>query len=199
METKQIKYEEFWNWFEKCQNLLEEVTLTHPIISEIDIQVKKLGDFTWEIGPGIDKPYSFTLSPGGDMDLLTISKEIISFSPSLKEWEFYHAKPQKDWDKYFDVIINDKKIRIDISEWEYVLLQYEDDTFDIDIRPVPYFDYYDDDKYGIVDMVLCSLIGEENRITKFVELNVVKEFEPETERSKSHLVNLPDHLKKIFQ
>jgi len=79
-----------------------------------------------EIGPGQEKALSLTISPGGDPELLDTTKEIISLAPVLDNWEFLYAKPVKKWDNYFEVFINEEKIGIDISNWEYILFRNDD-------------------------------------------------------------------------
>lgn len=191
------KYQFFWEWFLNHKKEIEEINLNHLFIKDLEAKIKILGDFIWEIGPGLKKPFAFTISPGGDPALLVETKEIISYAPALEEWEFYYSKQIKEWDNYFDIFINGEKRRIDISKWEYVLFEYEDNTLDIIIKPVPYSDTYNKDIYGICEMVLDSIIGEEMRIEKIQDLEVVREFDSNIEENGTSIINLQKHLKKI--
>lgn len=193
------KYELFWNWFLENKNSMETLNHNHPFINEIDTQINSLGNFVWETGPGKKKSMAFTISPNGDPNLLEEAKNIISFAPKLDNWEFHYFKQVKDWDNYFDVIIKDKKHRIDISKWQYVLYQYDDNTLDIVIKPDPFLKDYHEDIYGISEMILDSLVGEKIRIEKIKDLEVVKKFEPDIERNKSNIVNLRSHIQKIYK
>jgi hypothetical protein len=192
------KYKHFWSWFIHNKQLFEEPEISDKAIELIDQQINRLGDFTWEIGPGIIKSLSLTISPGGDRNLLAITREIVSQAPIIDNWEFYYAKPVKEWDNYFDVIIDEKKIGIDISNWEYILFRNDNGNYDIQIKPdnIPAILLSKENQiYGIVEMALESIIGEERRLEKIDDLEVVSEFDDDIKKNGISILNLQDHLK----
>lgn len=193
------KHRQFWDWFKHNKRLFEETEISDKSIEMIDQHINELGDFAWEIGPGHIKPLSLTISPGGDRKLLAATREIISEAPTLDNWEFYYAKPVKEWDNYFDVIINEEKIGIDISNWEYILFRNDYGNYDIQIKPdnMPaVLKEEQNEVYGIVEMVLESIIGEEKRLEKIDDLQVVNEFDDDIKKRKTSILNLQDHLTK---
>ena len=89
-------------------------------------------DLVWEIGPGLKKENSLTISPNGDKDLLRKAKDIIDRAPNLDNWEFYYSKqPKENWHK---AVLVDMALEIDALNWKYVLLQYEDDKIEIILK-----------------------------------------------------------------
>ena len=89
-------------------------------------------DLVWEIGPGLKKENSLTISPNGDKDLLRKAKDIIDRAPNLDNWEFYYSKqPKENWHK---AVLVDMALEIDALHWKYVLLQYEDDKIEIILK-----------------------------------------------------------------
>lgn len=190
-------YIQFWNWFQQNKIFFEEPEISDSAIKLIDQQIGNIGDFAWEIGPGHIKQLALTISPGGDKNLLDSTKEIISLAPVLSNWEFYYAKPIKEWDNYFDVIFNGEKIGIDISNWEYILFRNDNGSYDIQIIPVGIPSILmsnESELYGLVEMVLESIIGEEKRLEKIDDLEVVNEFDDNLVKNKVSILNLPDHL-----
>lgn len=190
-------YTHFWDWFIQNKELFEQIGITEHSIKLIDQKINDLGNFAWEIGPGQKKTLSLTISPGGDLQLLAITKKIISQAPVLKNWEFHYAKPIKEWENYFEVFVNEEKIGIDVSNWEYILFRNDDDTYDIQIKPdnIPaVIKTKENEVYGIVEMVLDSIIGEEKRLKKIKDLEVVTAFGKDIIKHKILLINLLDHL-----
>ncbi|MGN6293497.1 MAG: hypothetical protein ACTHMV_12205 [Chitinophagaceae bacterium] len=189
------KYKQFWSWFVQNKALFESLEISDQSVELIDEEINVLGDFTWEIGPGQLKSFSLTISPGGDRTLLPITKKIISYAPSLNDWEFCYAKPVKEWENYFDVMLGEKEIGIDISKWEYVLFKYDKGIYDIQIKlidtPADVLAEKDEILYGIVEMVLESILGEEKRLERINELEIVRN---EAFEKASSILNLRQHI-----
>lgn len=192
-------YSFFWEWFVAHKNMLANLKPNDSLIEEIDKNVNSLGDFIWEIGPGFNKLHSFTISPGGEVSLLEQTKKIISYAPKLIDWEFHYAKRAKEWSNYFNIFLSGGTLSIDLSKWEYVLLEYYDQTFDIIIKPEPYLNELENEIYGIVEMILDSIIGEEIRLETIKYIEIVKKFDDELITNNSLLINLAKHINKLRQ
>ncbi|HEX2846093.1 MAG TPA: hypothetical protein VHN59_06065 [Chitinophagaceae bacterium] len=195
----EIKYQQFWDWFVQNRTLFAGTEITDQSIELIDQRINILGEFAWEIGPGQLKTTSLTISPGGDRDLLPTTKEIISYAPTLPDWEFHYAKPVKEWENYFNVMVNDQKIGINISKWEYTLSRYDTNIYDIRIKlvdvPVTILAEKDQALYGIVEMVLESIIGEEKRLERINEIEIVKE--DVFKKQASSILHLKQHIDSL--
>ncbi|HEX7844218.1 MAG TPA: hypothetical protein VF476_00375 [Chitinophagaceae bacterium] len=190
----------FWHWFQHSKFLFEKLEISQDSINLIDKQITTLGDFAWEIGPGKNKEYSLTLSPGGDKSLLSLTKSIVSKAPVIDNWEFHYAKPIKEWENYFEVFFKNEKISIDISKWQYVLFRNKDNAFDIDVRvsDVPVILQGEaEEMHGIVEMVVESIIGEEARLEKIDRLEIVKEFDNKSKKGITAIPNLLNHIQKL--
>lgn len=190
------KYKQFWDWFVQDRTRFERHEISDQSVELIDQKINTLGNFAWEIGPGQLKSFSLTISPGGDCTLLPVTKKIISYAPSLNNWEFHYAKPIKEWEHYFNVTISGKKIGVDISNWEYILFKSAKGTYDIQITltdlPPAILAEKNEVLYGIIEMVLDSIIGEEKRLERINEIEFVKG--RQIEKGTSSILNLRQHL-----
>ncbi len=192
------KVVDFWNYFFLIEEKLTETEIDEKILDELDSRVLALGEFTWEIGPGKVKEYSFVISPAGNKELLTVSREIIESAPENSKWEFYPAVQIKDWDFFFSFYsMNGDKIELDASGWEYVLLEYPDHTFEIILKAENLVGFSEDDKIIASEIVLDGAIGEEVRIDKISYIEVVDVFESEYLKKASSIRNIEKHSRKI--
>jgi hypothetical protein len=118
----------FWSWFAKNSDNLHSDNYDQNILNELDRIISNWG-LTWEIGPGISKDYSLTISPEGDKELFETTNSIIDKAPQFDYWEFYSTKqPKENWHL---ARLVDTELEIDASNWTYVLLKYEDEKIEI--------------------------------------------------------------------
>lgn len=189
---------EFWNWFAHNCNSLEENYENTELLDQLDQWIYKLGDFSWEIGPGINAANALTISPNGDKNLLQSTKTIITYAKKCSGWEFYYAVPPKNWNLIFDFETKDNyPVEINAQEWEYVLLKYEDDMFEIIIKATNLNELRDDDKIIAAEILLDGVIGEEQRIQDICAIEVVNDFDKEYRERKSNITNLIKHLNEL--
>lgn len=202
MEVNKIninKIEKFWNWFsENCQNFGIDFSNT-ALLETLDTKISDLGDFTWEVGPGKTADNALVISPNGDLELLTYSKEIIANAKNCTGWEYYYAKPAKQWELVFNFeTTSGEQIEIDASNWEYVLLKYEDGMFEIILKAVNINGLGDDDKLMSAEILLDGIIGEELRMTTICSIDVVQEFEEGYRNKSSKIKNLSNHINSLL-
>ncbi|CAM1352208.1 hypothetical protein [Tenacibaculum ascidiaceicola] len=192
------KINNFWNWFSTNEENLSPEKITNELISELDNKILSLGDFSWEIREGKNKSNLLVISPGGDVDLLKNSLEIIKESPDSSNWEFLHYKPAKDWDFKLSLYNNkgDEEI-IDVKDWEYVLLRFEDSTYDIIFKTNSSKTAKRDDINLIGDIVLESILGEELSLNLIKNIDFVNEFDKKYIEQKTSITNLRKHFFKL--
>lgn len=191
-----LKIKQFWDWFIDNEFEFREVTDSKRVVELLNNQVLDFGLFAWEIGEGIDKPHSFTLSPNGDKRRLQLSKDIFEKAPELRQWEFNYCKPiNPDWDFTFEVF-NSMLVKqtYDASKWEFVLVEEEDQKISILLRAqnIVTLDY--DDLPSVGSLVIINLLGEETKIKNIHRIEFVDEFLPDDEK---WTFPLP-HLKREF-
>lgn len=198
-KINKLEINKFWAWFSlNCQNFGKDFSNTE-LINELDKRVTHLGDFSWEIGPGIDKENALVISPNGDIDLLRVTKEIISNAIPCDHWEYYYAKPPKHWNFVFDFTsVNGKELRMNAAEWQYVLLKYEDGALSIIIKDSQLSRLDKIDQLTASEIVLDGALGEETRINKIVEIDVVSEFDDSYKTKASSIKNLSNHIKDVL-
>lgn len=170
---------EFWKWFASiCEDFGEDFD-NYDLIDDLDRRISSLGDFTWELGPGINSSNMLVISPGGELSLLEKTKKIISYSLKCKGWEFFYAKPPKDWDLIFDFYRDSEEhIEVNANTWEYVLLKYDDGMFEILIKCENVDSRLSIDERQIAcEILLDGILGEELRILRFEIIEVVDSFE----------------------
>jgi len=62
----ELKVKQFWDWFIDNEYQFRAITDTKTVVELLNNQVLEFGMFAWEIGIGVEKPHSFTISPNGD-------------------------------------------------------------------------------------------------------------------------------------
>jgi len=179
----------FWSWFVKNTNSLQSHNYDKTILSKLDKIITNWG-LVWEVGPGLSKENSLTISPNGDKDLLTKTDSIIGKAPYSDNWEYYNAKqPKQNW--HLAKLV-DTGIEIDASGWTYVLLKYDDDKLEILLNADSLITLDIETKELAADLILTNLLGEKLKIQKIDFIAIVDEFDQE--KGINDLKFLPAHL-----
>jgi hypothetical protein len=192
--------EQFWEWFsDNCHDFGDKFD-NIVLLGQLDEWVNRLGNFSWEVGPGKEKKNALVISPNGNADLLQETKKIIASAKDCIGWEYYYAKPPKDWELIFDFETTDETVfEVNASEWQYCLLQYEDGMFEIIIKAPGLNGLNDTDKFATAEITLDGMLGEELRMQTICEIDVVEEFEESRQKKASNIKNLLKHLKAVSQ
>jgi hypothetical protein len=190
---------EFWFWFSaNCQNFgknFDNVIL----LDELDNMVSQFGNFSWEVGPGKSMDNALVISPNGNLGLLPYTKEIIAHAKECTGWEYYYAKPPKEWELIFDfATIDGELIQINASVWEYVLHKYKDGMFAIIIKSPLLSLLNNGDKLIASEIALDGILGEEMRMQTIDEIEVVEEFEKLEQNKASNIKDLANHFRKLL-
>ncbi|MDF1547241.1 MAG: hypothetical protein P1P88_05435, partial [Bacteroidales bacterium] len=173
-----------WRWFYNNEQKIiycidnEIVEEQQEIVRNIDNLVLDLGRFSWEIAPGNNKPWSFTISPNGDKELLKQTKAIIKEAPELKSWEFNYCKPAKNWDRKFSLYDeNVNVLQVDASSWNYIVIPMSEVKFEIIIeaRNIKHLDA--ETAKNAANLVVLNEIGEEAKIQHVSVVNIVSKLE----------------------
>ncbi|TCC99444.1 hypothetical protein [Pedobacter hiemivivus] len=189
----------FWDWFSKhCKDLGENFD-NEKLLTEIDDRLTDLGGFAWEIGPGTKADNQLVISPGGDLSLLPVTKGIVSYAKIIPGWEFHYAKPPKEWDLIFDFEKdNGDLIEIDASNWQYVLLKYEDGKFEIIIQVHDLDGLSENDKLVASGILLDGILGEEVRMLRISYIDVVRKIDNQYASKSTDIKYLDNHLKTLL-
>lgn len=197
--SKKVQINEFWSWFIINKDEFIPKKISNEFISKLDAKILSLGNFSWEIREGFEKKYMLIISPGGDLELLQFTKEIVSCAPDIAEWEFFYYKPEKKWDFKLTLFEeeNVKKI-IDVIDWEYVLYKFSDGTFDIIFKAINLNNSTEDEKMIVADIVLESILGEELSLQFIKHIEFVKDFNSVDIQKKSSIKFLKDHFHELI-
>lgn len=199
MKISKIDINMFWDWFTKHYKDLGENYNNQMVLTEIDDKLMDLGGFAWEIGPGTRANNQFVISHGGDLDLLPITNEIVSYAKNIPGWEFHFAKPPKEWDFIFDFERdNGEVIEINASNWQYVSLKYEDGGFEIILQTHDLDGLSEDDKLAASEILLDGILGEEVRMLNISYIDVVKSFDDQHVNKSTDIKCLNNHLKTLL-
>lgn len=192
--------EKFWIWFEENKGFLMPDKITKLLINKLNEKILELGNFNWEIREGIYKDNMLIISPGGDINLLNLTKEIIQSAPEITGWEFYHYKPSKQWDFKLSLyeLFNLKKT-LDVKDWEYVLYSFSDGTFDIVLKASNLTSMSENEKNIIIDIVLESILGEEESLNLIKKIDIVNEFGDSEGERKSSIKHLKNHIEQLIK
>ena len=198
------KIKNLWKWFFSNEHQIRDCIETESaservyIIETLDNLVLDLGVFTWEIGPGINKPWSFTISPNGDKNLMKMSKKIIDNAPDLVDWEFNYSKPPKDWDSKFTIFDGYMtKQTINASDWKYVALQHEDGMIALILEAKNIGHLDSDTASTAANLVVLNEIGEETKIQNICSINIVHQLEDKHNSRKYDITNLKKHIHEL--
>ena len=184
---------EFWEWFKINTSRLQSDIIDEENIKEIDKRISTFG-LRWEVGHGITKSNSLTISPNGDSEKLDLVKQFIDNAPTLDTWEFFNFKRPKPyhWDR---LELPKYNINISASDWTYTLLRYEDGKKEVLIKGGSLAEIESDYKVGVAEMVLINLVGEERMMTEIDYVDVLGQDDNTYERY--DLIELNEHLDYI--
>jgi hypothetical protein len=99
LQGTEYKAAQFWEWFPLIASQLAEDCTNKPLLSTLDARIRKLNpSLSWEIGPGLVKPWQLVISPNLDRALRAEARTIVSLAPELSQWEFHAARQPKNWD-----------------------------------------------------------------------------------------------------
>jgi hypothetical protein len=189
MNIQEEEIVNFWSWFTKNSNRLQSDSYDKILLDKLDKTISNWG-LVWEVGPGLLKGNSLTISPNGDKELLDKTNGIIEKAPQLNNWEFYSAKqPKENW--YLAKII-DTGFKIDASDWTYVLLKYEDEKTEILLKADSLVNLDIETKRLAADLILTNLLGEKLKIEKIHFLDIIDKFDDEM--GVTELKYLPAHI-----
>jgi len=192
----------FWNWFSQVANDFGSNFENEELIKELDRRIGQFGGFSWEIGPGVADPknHSLVITPCGDKDLLPVTKEVVSFSPQIRGWEFFFAKPPKNWEKIFLVQDeNGQDIEINANSWFYALLKFDDGTYDIIIKAPELEGLNEDLKYIAASILIDGEIGEELRLKWIEGIEVVSEFDKNLSQKNNPIDVFASHFRTLIE
>ena len=192
----ELKVKQFWDWFIDNEYQFREVTDTKTVVELLNNQVLEFGVFAWELGVGVEKPHSFTISPNGDKKRLFLSRQIFKQAPELQHWEFNYCRPvRKDWDLTFEVF-NSSMIKqvYDASKWEFVLEEEDNQKIAILLKATNIVTIDFDDLPSIADLVVNNMLGEERRINDVHSIRFIDDFLPEDEKWIFPLIDLQEEF-----
>jgi hypothetical protein len=196
--TSDSRIRAFWDWFVANAGALAGENLSDSLIRAIDEEVRKLGAFSWEIGPGLGSKYMFAVSPGGDASKLPQTTAVVAMAPRVDGWDFLPAKPAKPWAPYVGIRNADgSELRVEVADWRFVLLVHPDRCVEVVLVPAS-LPLIDGEVRQIVgEIVVVNLVGESVRLTDIDEVAVEDALEPELMEKLRRLPELPRALDRI--
>lgn len=197
MKTEQAH--RFWEWFSSAAERIDRDPSNQSVIRDVDDHVSALGPFSWEIGPGVAKKWFFCLSPNRDAELLDAAKRITAAAPKIEGWEFYSAKPPKQWNHQFSMVYKGRQLSIDASDWKYVLHQYPDGLLDITmyVKKIP--SVPDDVLPLVADIVAEGVLGEELMMNSVNDVEAIAEAAVDVSPSAGPIRDLLAHVRELCE
>lgn len=192
------KIKEFWKWFVINEQKFRIISDPHAVREMLDNQVLQFGVFSWEIGEGIRKSHTFTISPNGNPKMLRRSEAIIGEAPELAHWEFFAAKPSREWNFIFEMYDSFMvKREIDAAEWEYIIRMTPEQKLRILIY-AENIDFLDEeDKVVASDLVINTIIGEMDKIYYVDSISFVDFVDENWEQDIRLMTGLGEEFDKI--
>ena len=201
MRTRQARSStEFWSWFRLTSEAIALNPHDSALLAELDVRVRRLGPkLSWEIGPGLSKPWQLVISPSLNPDLRELAKSIVAASPALRDWEFHSARQPKKWDFKFE--LEDPKGRVpkelDVSTWKFVLLKYPDGKNEILLRADGQTKLTRKQRKLAATIVLESILGEEMLLDCVDDFQLVEKLETRLSKMLRPIQRLRDAVRGV--
>ncbi len=188
----------FWTWFGSISKELLKNPHREDLISQLDNHVNDLGHLAWEIGPLKENTYYLAISPNLSDSKMELTRSIISTAPLCDGWTFLYAKPIKvQWKGIWKMKNHvGKEILVDCNNWEYILYEFKDRTFDMDIL----IDGVDGDMetcYSAIDIALTSYLGEEEFMKLIKGIKILTELDDELMNKLTKLKFIRKHIESL--
>ena len=201
MRTRQARSStEFWSWFRLTSEAIALNPHDSALLAELDVRVRRLGPrLSWEIGPGLSKPWQLVISPNLNPDLRELTKSIVAAAPALRDWEFHSARQPKKWDFKFE--LEDPKERgpkeLDASTWKFVLLKYPDGKNEILLRADGQTKLTKKQRKLAATIVLESILGEEMLLDCVDDFQLVEKLETRLSKMLRPIQRLRDAVRGV--
>jgi len=172
--------DQFWRWFSKVAERLAANVEDSGLLSELDARLLGINPhLSWEVGPGLAKPWQLVVSPNLDQELRATSRLIVSRAPLLDGWEFHAARQPKAWDYHFALERGTgESVRLDAASWTFVLLRHPDGAHEILLKSSDLPPLSEDERWQAAAVVLESILGEDVMMDKVGEFELVDQLEP---------------------
>lgn len=168
---------EFWDWFRDIAEVLAANVENSSLLSKLDTRVRDLDPkLSWEVGPGLSKPWQFVISPNLNRDLRKRAREIVARAPALPAWEFHSARQPKEW--HYKLELGGDKVPVDASQWTFVLLEYPDGVHEVLLQGKGLPPLSDDERWQAAAITLESILGEDMVLDRVNEFELVDQLEP---------------------
>ena len=190
---------EFWRWFASVQDKLAallEKGVTEEIARMVAAKMNELtNEVGWEVGPGAERPYSFSIALNGSLENLAVAEEIVKEAPVLPNWEIYAGRPPKNWDGR--IRLRNKQgqvVTLDSSGWRYILAGYDGNSF-FDIAIIADWPIMDlAAKKQAASLAIQAVLGEVTMLKRFDRVKVVVSPSPDQLARSSSISDLKNHL-----
>jgi hypothetical protein len=191
------KIEEFWNWFAGIAKFLASDIENRSLIEDLDERMRALDPMlSWEIGPGSYELCQFVVSPNLDRDRRRNTQEIIALAPVIHGWEFHSARRPKDWD--YKLVMErsegQEPLRLDTSEWGFVLLRYPDGSKEVLLQGNNLSTLADDERWQAAAIALESILGEDVLLDEINDFELVEQLEPRFQEKRQPIQRLREAI-----
>jgi hypothetical protein len=174
---QKTEIEGFWSWFGQFAGVLASNVENTALLKELDARVHGLDpQLSWEIGPGLTKPWQLVISPNLDQDLRKTTQKIVAIAPVLEAWEFHPARQPKKWD--YRLELGSSRLAIDASQWTFVLLRYPNANYEVLLKGKALPPLNEDERWQAAAITLESILGEDTVLDRVDEFALVDELEP---------------------
>lgn len=184
----------FWDWF--AAEARNRKHFDDPeFISSLERRLHAIHDgLSWEIGPGERRDFALAISPSLRPELIETALAVVKDAPRMERWEVLAGRPSRPWQPVFTIeAAEGRRLAVDASEWEYLLLRYEDGSTELVVL-APNLDLPDDERWTAAAIVIEGLVGEIAALPLLSDLAVEREVDPVTRERMKRLVNLPRAL-----
>ncbi|WP_066756687.1 hypothetical protein [Crocinitomix algicola] len=188
MDKTKSQIADFWEWFQLNEGGFREL-VSHgasenstEIIDQLDQFILGFGPLKWTIEEVETNKFSFTISPNNKTELLGLTSALVNSAPSLPHWTFFDSR-QPTGKLRFDLYdLEIETQTVDAQKWKFLIEQEDADRVHL-IIIIANTEHLDEETEEVaVDILLTSLIGERNKISRIESFEIVDELEANDDR-----------------
>jgi hypothetical protein len=202
---REEQIQNFWKWFQSVAENLELMinrSETVQVVTLLSPKMKGLYSGTsWEVGPGLERPFALSFGLAGQLTNLTTTRAIVALAPRLANWEFFPARPPKQWQMKFTLPqLAGRGVEVDCRRWEYALTAFNDsEFFDICVMADNIENFGKAARLQAASILLEGILGEINflRLIDHVGVITPAEIGDQARERFSNISFLTDHLMSL--
>lgn len=170
---------------------------SEEIVRELNQAIIGIANMGWELGPADGGGTFLAFSPGRDVELLPLLRELVASAPRIDGLEFLLGRPARSWNFVVSVRTElEGTLEVDCSEWLYALEVFDGGRVGIEIASGAN-EVRGWDPASVSRLAVDMTLGEDFRLESLEYLDCVEELSADRREHATALKYLAEHLASI--